>query len=84
MGFFTIINIIVPMNSNILLTIILQSLAFAIGIFKIYNDVQVRMKELEMRLHAVEKQEDEIYRQLEKIFEAINEIKLDLKDKQNR
>jgi len=78
------INITVPMNSNVLLTIILQSIAFAIGIFKIYNDVQVRMKELEMRLHAVEKQEDEIYRQLEKIFEAINEIKLDLKDKQNR
>jgi len=78
------INQTVPMNSNILLTIILQSIAFAIGLFKIYNDVQVRMKELEMRLHAVEKQDDEIYRQLEKIIDGLNEVKLELKDKQNR
>lgn len=81
---YTLINKPVLMNSNILLTIILQSIAFAIGLFKIYNDVQVRMKELEMRLHAVEKQDDEIYRQLEKIIDGLNEVKLELKDKQNR
>lgn len=66
------------------LTIVLQSVGFAVGLFKIWIDLQVKLKEVDVRLSAVEKQDDEIYVKLDKLAEAVNELKVMLQNKADR
>lgn len=66
------------------LTIIVQSIAFIGGLFKIWIDLKVKMKELDMRLSAVEKQDDEIYLKLDKIMDKLTSIEIGLNNKQDR
>ena len=40
-----------------IVTAIIQTIIFVLGLFKIYTDLQVKLKELDMRLIAVEKQD---------------------------
>jgi hypothetical protein len=44
----------------------------------------MKLKELDIRLSAVEKQDDEIYQKLDKMMDLIQEIKIQLERKQNR
>jgi chaperonin cofactor prefoldin len=67
-----------------IITVIVQSVGFAIGLFKIYADLQVKLKELDMRLSSVEKQDDEIYTKLDRLAEAVNELKVLLQNKADR
>lgn len=64
--------------------IVIQSLLFATGLFKIYTDMQIKMKELDVRLSSVEKQDDEIYSKLDKIMDKVNSIEIKLEQKQNK
>jgi hypothetical protein len=66
------------------LTIIVQSVGFAIGLFKMWSDLQVKMRELDIRLKAVEKQDDEIYAKLDKLLEKMTSIEIALVNKQDR
>lgn len=66
------------------LTIIVQSVGFAIGLFKIWSDIQVKMRELDIRLKAVEKQDDEIYAKLDKIMDKLSSIEIALQNKADR
>jgi hypothetical protein len=66
------------------MTIIVQSVGFAIGLFKIWSDIQVKMRELDIRLKAVEKQDDEIYAKLDKIMDKLTGIEIALHNKQDR
>jgi hypothetical protein len=66
------------------LPVIIEGLIFFAALFKIYTDLQVKLKEIEVRLHSVEKQDDEIYYKLEKIMEGLNDIKIQMKDKADR
>jgi len=65
-------------------TIVLQSVGFAVGLFKIWIDLQVKLKEVDVRLSAVEKQDDEIYVKLDKLAEAVNDLKVMLQNKVDR
>ena len=67
-----------------IVTIVLQSVGFAIGLFKIWIDLQVKLKEVDVRLSAVEKQDDEIFTKLDKLAEAVNELKVMLQNKADR
>jgi len=67
-----------------ILTVVIQSILFAIGLFKIYTDVQVRLSELEIRLKSVEKQDDEIYAKLDKIMDKLTQIEINLNNKADR
>lgn len=66
------------------MTIIVQSIGFALGLFKIYTDLQVKLKEVDVRLGAVEKQDDEIYSKLDRLAEAVNDLKVILQNKMDR
>jgi hypothetical protein len=66
------------------LTILIQSVGFAIGLFKIWSDLQVKLKELEMRLSAVEKQDDEIYTKLDRMMDKLVAIEIALNNKADR
>ena len=65
-------------------TIIIQSVLFAIGLFKLYTDMQIKMKELDVRMSAVERQDDEIYAKLDSIMEKLIQLQIKIENKQNR
>ena len=67
-----------------MVTVVVQSVGFAIGLFKIYSDLQVKLKEMDMRLAAVEKQDDEIYAKLDKIMDKLSSIEIALQNKADR
>ena len=72
------------MTQPMILTVIIQSIIFAVGLFKIYTDVQVKLSELEIRLKSVEKQDDEIYMKLDKIMDKLTQIEISLNNKADR
>jgi chaperonin cofactor prefoldin len=72
------------MTQPMILTVIIQSIIFAVGLFKIYTDVQVKLSELEIRLKSVEKQDDEIYAKLDKIMDKLTQIEISLNNKADR
>jgi hypothetical protein len=72
------------MTNDIILTILVQSVAFIGAFAKMFTDMKIKLKELDIRLSAVEKKDDEIGNKLEKIFSSLNDIKLSLKDKQDK
>jgi hypothetical protein len=72
------------MTNEIILTLLLQSVAFIGAFTKMFTDMKIKLKELDIRLSQVEKKDDEIGNKLEKIFSSLNDIKLTLKDKQDK
>lgn len=72
------------MDNGIILTIVIQSIAFVGALSKMFTDMKIKLRELDLRVRTLEKKEDEIGDKLEKIFDALNDIKLQLKDKQDR
>ena len=67
-----------------LMGFLLQSVIFLGGLVKIFVDMQVRFKEIEVRLNHVESFDEQISKQLANIAETLAEIRLELKDKQDR
>ncbi len=49
-----------------------------------YVKLMTKIKELEIRLNSVEKQDDKIINKLDLIAEAISEIKIEMQNKQDR
>ena len=72
------------MTNDIIVTILVQSVAFIGAFAKMFTDMKIKLKELDIRLSAVEKKDDEIGNKLEKIFASLNDIKLTLKEKQDK
>ena len=72
------------MSSDIVLTILIQTIAFIGAFVKMFTDMKIKLKELDIRLTAVEKKEEDIGDKLQRIFESLNDIKLSLKDKADR
>ena len=62
----------------------LQLAIFIGGLFKIYTDMQVRFREIEVRLTSVEKHDDEIYVKLDKMMEKLVDIEIALQNKMDR
>jgi hypothetical protein len=69
------------MTKEMLLTVIIQTLGFAIGLFKIYTDMQIKLRELDLRLTSVEKQDDEIYAKLDRIMDKLTQIEITMNQK---
>lgn len=72
------------MDQSIIVTIIIQSVIFAGALSKMFTDMKIKLRELDIRVRTLEKKEDEIGDKLTKIFDALNDIKLELKDKVDR
>jgi hypothetical protein len=66
------------------LTIVVQSIGYAIGLFKVWSDMQMKLRELDIRMHGVEKQDDEIYHKLDRLAEAVNDLNVMLQNKADR
>jgi hypothetical protein len=72
------------MAAEINLSNVIEILAFGVSMVVGYVKMQVKIKELEVRLDASEKQDNRIMEKLDRIGEDINDIKLDLQNKQDR
>lgn len=61
-----------------------QAIAIIIGLIGIYVKVSLKLKELEVRVHVVEKQDDQISRKLDTIAAQLNNLTVQLQNKQDR
>jgi hypothetical protein len=72
------------MEINFWLVLGIQPVAFGLGAIRIYTDFKIRLREHDLRLKTLEKKEDETVVQFKEIMQALNEIKLQLKDKADK
>jgi uncharacterized protein YoxC len=72
------------MTISLIVFLVGQALTIIIGLFSIYVKVSLKLKELEVRVAMVEKQDDIIAKKLDNILETINKLAIELQNKQNR
>lgn len=61
-----------------------QAIAIIVGLIGIYVKVSLKLKELEVRVSMVEKNEDSIAKKLDNIIETINKLAISMQNKQDR
>ena len=61
-----------------------QAIFILIGLVSIYVKVSLKLKELEIRVSMVEKQDDIIAKKLDNIQATLNALSIDLQNKQDR
>ena len=69
------------MDQGIMVTIVIQSIVFIGALSKMFTDMKIKLRELDLRVRTLEKSEDQIGEKLNRIFDALQDIKLELKDK---
>ena len=72
------------MTASLIVFLVGQALTIIIGLISIYVKVSLKLKELEVRVSMVEKQDDIIAKKLDNILETINKLAIELQNKQNR
>jgi uncharacterized protein YoxC len=70
--------------TNIAVFLAGQAIAIIIGLIGIYVKVSLKLKELEVRVSMVEKNEDSIAKKLDNIIETINKLAISMQNKQDR
>ncbi len=61
-----------------------QAIMIIIGLISIYVKVSLKLKELEVRVSMVEKQDDIIAKKLDNILYTINKLAIAMQNKQDR
>lgn len=61
-----------------------QAIAIIGGLIAIYVKVTLKIKELEIRVAMIEKEDDYMIQKLEKIEKAINNLAIELQNKKDR
>ena len=69
---------------NATLFIIGQAIVIVIGVIGIYVKISLKLKELEIRVNMVEKQDDTLSKKLDHILDQINKLAIALQNKQDR
>ena len=69
---------------NTTLFIIGQAIVIIIGLIGIYVKISLKLKELEIRVSMVEKQDDNLSKKLDNISDQINKLSIALQNKQDR
>lgn len=72
------------MTQNIAIFMAGQAIMIIIGLISIYVKVSLKLKELEVRVSMVEKQDDIIAKKLDNILHTINKLAIALQNKQDR
>jgi short-subunit dehydrogenase involved in D-alanine esterification of teichoic acids len=61
-----------------------QAILILGGLIGIYVKVSLKLKELEIRVNVVEKQDDQISKKLDNIFNQLTHLTIQLQNKQDR
>lgn len=72
------------MTQNIAIFMATQAIMIIIGLISIYVKVSLKLKELEVRVSMVEKQDDIIAKKLDNILHTINKLAIAMQNKQDR
>lgn len=83
------------MNQSLMVFLIGQAVVMTTALIRIYTMMMLKLKELDLRVASVEKQDDELkhkldgfkegmYEKLDEIWKKINELTLEIQNKQNR
>jgi uncharacterized protein YoxC len=72
------------MNNSIVIFLAGQAIAIIAGLISIYVKVSLKLKELEVRVNMVEKQDDIIAKKLDNILQTINALAIAIQNKQDR
>ena len=72
------------MTQNIAIFMAGQAIMIIIGLISIYVKVSLKLKELEVRVSMVEKQDDIITKKLDHILDTINKLAIAMQNKQDR
>lgn len=72
------------MSANLVMFLVGQAIMIVIGLISIYVKVSLKLKELEIRIQMVEKQDDIITKKLDRILEAMNKLAIQIENKQDR
>jgi|SanBayMetagenome_1026888.scaffolds.fasta_scaffold52280_1 hypothetical protein len=64
--------------------LILWGAGFVMSVIGIYVRMEMKLKELDIRVRSLENTDREMMKKLDRIIDAIAEIKLELKDKVDR
>lgn len=70
--------------TNLAIFLVGQAIAILTGLIGIYVKVSLKLKELEIRVAVVEKQDDQISRKLDTIATQISNLSIQLQNKQDR
>ncbi len=66
--------------TDLVLFLVGQAIAILIGLISIYVKVSLKLKELEIRVSVVEKQDDQISRKLDTIANQLNALSIQLQN----
>lgn len=69
---------------NTTLFIIGQAIVIIVGLIGIYVKISLKLKELEIRVSMVEKQDDKLGKKLDHILDQINKLFVEMQNKQDR
>jgi hypothetical protein len=69
------------MSDGIILFLVTQTVAFVVALFKIYVQVTVKMRELELRIQQNEEKDDVIFKKLDNIATQIHELYIEISKK---
>lgn len=69
---------------NIAIFLAGQAIMIIVGLISIYVKVSLKLKELEVRVTMVEKQDDIIAKKLDNILTTINKLAIAMQNKQDR
>lgn len=70
--------------TDIVLFLVAQAIALLVGLITIYSKITLKLKELEIRVSMIEKEDDYINEKLDKIEKAINNLAIQLQNKKDR
>ena len=70
--------------TDIVLFLIGQAIVIIGGLITIYVKITLKIKELEIRVAMIEKEDDYMIQKLDKIERAINNLAIQLQNKQDR
>jgi hypothetical protein len=70
--------------TDIVLFLVGQAIAILFGLITIHTRITLKLKELEIRVNMIEKEDDYINVKLDKIEKAINNLSIQLQNKKDR
>lgn len=72
------------MENSVVVFLAGQTIAIIASLISIYVKVSIKLRELEVRVGMVEKQDDIITKKLDNILDTINRLAIALQNKQDR
>ena len=72
------------MTQGWMIFIVGQALATIMGVLKIYLDMSIKLNELDIRVKQAENKDDVIFKKLDQISAQIQQLSIDLQNKQDK